>query len=39
MNVNDKWLITNDKYKMNDYKPNINLASNNHEATGSNDVK
>ena len=39
MNINDKWLITNDKYKMTDYKPNINLASNNHEASGSNDVK
>lgn len=37
MNVNDQWIITNNKYKMNDYKPNINLGGNNHEAGGSDD--
>ena len=37
MNVNDNWLITNNKYKINDYNPNINLGSNNHQASGSND--
>ena len=39
MNVSDQWIITNNKYKMNDYKPNINLGGNNHEAGSSNDVK
>ena len=37
MNVTDEWIITNNKYKINDYKPNINLSGNNHEASGSND--
>ena len=37
MNVTDEWIITNNKYKINDYKSNINLSGNNHEASGSND--
>ena len=37
MNVTDEWIITNNKYKINDYKPNINLSGNNHEASRSND--
>jgi len=37
MNVNEQWIITNNKYKINDYNPNINLSGNNHQASGSND--
>ena len=37
MNITSNWLVTNNKYKISDYEPNINLNGNNHQATSSND--
>ena len=37
MNISDEWIIINNKYKINDYKENIHLGGNNHEASSSSD--